>query len=91
MTRVETLRARLLPPGTRMADVPPDHRGLTYAWWFELQCLEWMEEVQAIRDPAEEPQLSRQAITTARDGYGWRGLSTGSRMLDPRFSAREAS
>ena len=43
MTRLETLRSRLLPPGTRMADVPPDHRGLTYGEWLELQALEALE------------------------------------------------
>lgn len=77
MTRLETLRSRLLPPGTRMADVPATHRGLTYAQWLELQCMEYL--VERRNAPQENPPGT--AIRTARDSYGWRSLPSGTRLL----------
>jgi hypothetical protein len=39
--RMRALQRRLLPPGTRLKDAPPDWRGLSWQEWEELQRLEW--------------------------------------------------
>jgi hypothetical protein len=44
-----------------MADVPPDHRGLTYHEWIELECLEYREAKKA----GKEPHNTAVAITEA--------------------------
>jgi hypothetical protein len=75
MRRLETLRLRLLPAGTRMADVPPDPRGLTYHEWIELECLEYRES----RPPRGDEPV--RAVSTARDSYGRRSLPSGSSLL----------
>jgi hypothetical protein len=54
-SRLDVLRKRLLPAGTRMADVPPDWRGLSYGEWLELQALEALElrcETEQLRKKA---------------------------------------
>ena len=54
-TRLNFLRSRLLPAGTRMKDVPPDQVGLTYAEYLELQELERRELRRLTVHPAVLP------------------------------------
>lgn len=63
---------RLYPRGTRLADVPPDFRGVPLRQWLE-DCRE-AERQRAARWFAQHypdgPPLSRQRIYSPRDGYG---------------------
>ena len=65
----------------RLADVPPEERGIPWKQYAEQQWKEWVAETGKLRE-GSEPWISGLAIATPRDRYGWRGLSTGSRMLD---------
>ena len=68
MKRIDYLRSHLLPPGTPMADVPPDFRGLTYAEYMELQWLEYLEQRKyvpvkhpAVLEPEDDGQMELKA------------------------------
>ena len=76
--RIKMLRGRLIPPGTPLADVPPDHRGLTEAEARELVRLEEQEALSAQRSAM--PPVEPQPVATKRDGYGWRS-APGRRFL----------
>jgi hypothetical protein len=74
--RRHDLRARLLPAGTRLADVPPEREGLAVAEWVELCWLDMRAAATALPEQADLPRIS-----TARDNYGWRSLPSGSRFI----------
>ena len=72
------LRWRLLPHGTRMADVPPDWRGLK---WREFLAI-WWEDMAQEREKARKNQPAPKIRTAShRDDYGWRSLPSGTRYL----------
>lgn len=77
--RIGELRARLLPRGSRLAEAPPDRHGLTAREWEELQRLESLASIEPSNAP---PPINSQPVATARDGYGWRSLPSGSHLLD---------
>ena len=70
------LQAQLLPPGTPLSDVPPDHKGLSLRQWRDLN---WLEMRAAIPD-ASAP-VSQDRIITPRDNYGWRSIPRGTRFI----------
>ena len=58
----------IYPRGARLADVPPDFRGIRWNAWLCLQ----------VRTPPATPAdvqawLIAHPLKTARDDYGWRG------------------
>ena len=57
MMRLKFLRSRLQVPGTRMVDVPPDARGLTFHELVEMLCLEYRE------DTPQKPQETAVAVS----------------------------
>jgi hypothetical protein len=63
-------------------NVPPDAKFISWREYMNRQWALWREEAAALHPPGEIPEISRKAIATPRERYGWRGLSAGSRMLD---------
>ena len=76
--RRRDLRARLLPHGTHLADVPPDHAGLTVREWEELR---WLESKALAEKKPRQDYMRFQPVSTSRDNYGWRSLPGGSRFI----------
>ena len=72
---VNRLKEKLLPPGTTLAEVPPDWQGLTPREARELQWQEWLTEAAQLRQGQPLPELK---LATPRDRYGWRSLPNGS-------------
>ena len=66
----------------RLADVKPEERGIPWREYIARQWEQWRTEAAALHPPGEIPEISRKAIWTPRDSYGWRGLRCGARVLD---------
>lgn len=66
----------LYPRGTRLADVPPDHRGMPLARYVHRSLFIWSqpnmtpEQIRAHREEFERTH----PIWTPRASYGWRGI-----------------
>lgn len=62
----------LLPRGTKLKDAPPAARGIPYAEWHRLKLAKIFAEYEP--PPAEDAPLSKKALATKRDNYGWKSL-----------------
>jgi len=79
--RIEKLRARLLPRDTRLQDVPPDWRGLSWKEYEEVMLYDLANVPLPVKpvapgDPVPAPAAPK--ISTKRDSYGWKSLPSGS-------------
>ena len=63
----------LFSPGSHLSDVPPHFEGLSFAR-YRLPCISEQAEAFRKKQRPSEPALSRKAIATPRDNYGYRSL-----------------
>jgi hypothetical protein len=63
----------LFSPGSHLADVPPEFRGMPLRQWQALKIAEQCSQYVATKDPDRAP-LSKQRIWTPRDSYGIKGF-----------------
>ena len=61
----------LFTTGTRMAEVPPDARGMPLRMWRRLELERQCNAHLRTLDPEKAP-LAKKALATSRDNYGWR-------------------
>jgi hypothetical protein len=59
------------PAGATHANTPPEARGIPLTKWMMQQITKQCDEI-ARANAGQEAPLSRKAIATHRDGYGWR-------------------
>ena len=72
MRRPETLE-ELYSPGTKLREVQEDFRGMPLKLWQRLKLDELAARNRQTLNPADAP-LSKKAIATPRDSYGWKSL-----------------
>jgi hypothetical protein len=75
---IDALRARLVPPGVRLKDVPPDWRGLSWGEYLEVHWADLRREAYLVRTP---PTIQNKPVSTSRDNYGWKSLPAGTPRL----------
>jgi len=71
--------ADLKKPGTKLADVDPQFRGMPLKEWQRAKLHAMCEEIHAqtaarMAKTGETPWIEKQKIHTPRDGYGWRSI-----------------
>lgn len=63
----------LFSPGTRLSEIPPDFRGISWCEFYNRQIAERGEKARAEwrgTHPGEDAPIMRQALHTKRDDYG---------------------
>jgi len=66
--------ARLFSPGTTLAEVPPDFRGMPWRLWHLAKISEQAEQWRRTIPPDFEPPLNRKSIWSPQDSYGMKGF-----------------
>jgi hypothetical protein len=63
----------LYPPGTPLAEVNPDFRGMDRKLWQRLKVFGQGEAHRKTLNPEDAP-ISKKAVWTPRDDYGLKGV-----------------
>ncbi len=72
---------KLAPEGTRLCDLPPNWRGISWEE-YKQNCMRLILTAPAPEEEDKpEPEINRKPISTQLDNYGWRSLPTGTRYL----------
>jgi hypothetical protein len=77
------MSGKLLEPGTKLADAPPDWQGVPAAEWEALRLREMCAERDEARKSEPRPAFPDRRISGSRDNYGWRSLPGGTAYFGP--------
>jgi hypothetical protein len=75
----------LFSKGTKLEEVPPEFRGISYDQWRMLNLTEQAEDYR--RSPQPVPEVAKRAISTTRDDYGVKGNRGSQRKVSQRAKA----